>query len=123
MVYSLLRPLLLLSALGLTTLAPSLFPPDVTGVWKVEFENEAASETVMMSFSQKDSLVTGHYLGYFDAARLSGSLDGREIMFSYDIGGTIINHFGTLQGNRITGSYHAGEFENGDFTAVRVKEL
>jgi len=121
MLYSVLRPLLLVSALGLTTIAPSLFPPDISGVWKVDFENEAATESVMMTFTQNDSLFTGHYLGYFDMARLAGSMNGKEIAFSYDIDGTIINHFGRLQGNKITGSYHAGEFDNGGFTAVRIK--
>ena len=122
MLYSVLRPLLLVSALGLTTIAPSLFSPDVSGAWKVNFNNEAATETVMITFIQTDSLLTGHYLGYFDAARLAGSMNGKEIVFSYNIGGTVVNHYGKLEGNRITGSYHAGVFEQGDFTAVRMKQ-
>ena len=121
MFYSALRALLLLGALGLTTLAPSLFPPDVSGVWKMDFETEAATETVMVSLTQTDSTVTGHYLGYFDAAKLDGSLQGREISFAYNIDGTMINHFGRLEGNTITGSYHAGEFEQGEFKAIRIR--
>ena len=121
MIYSTLRALLLVSALGLTTLAPTLFPPDVSGVWKVNFENEAATETVMVSFAQQDSLVTGHYLGYFSVAQLAGSMQGKDIAFSYDIDGTVINHFGRLTGNTISGSYHAGDFEQGNFKATRVR--
>lgn len=121
MVYSAFRALLLVSALGLT-LAPSLFPPDISGVWKLDFENEAATESVMVSFSQTDSLLTGHYIGYFgDAAMIAGTMDGKEISFSYDIDGTMVNHFGRLEGNKITGLYHAGQFEQGDFKATRVK--
>ena len=121
MLYSVIRAILLLGALGLTTFAPSLFTPDVSGVWKINFKNEAATETVMVSLAQKDSTLSGHYLGYFDIAQLAGSLHGKEIAFSYDLDGTVINHFGRLQGNIITGSYHAGEFENGDFRATRVR--
>ncbi len=121
MLYSALRALLLVGALGLTTLAPSLFPPDVSGVWKIDFKNEAATETVMVTLAQQDSTVTGHYLGYFDVAQLTGSMQGKEIAFSYGIDGIVINHFGRLQGNTISGSYHAGEFEQGDFKATRVR--
>ena len=121
MLYSTLRALLLAGALGITALAPSLFTPDVSGVWKINFENEAATETVMVSFAQQDSTLTGHYLGYFDITQLAGSMRGNDIAFSYDIDGIVINHFGRLQGNMITGSYHAGEFENGDFKATRIK--
>ena len=120
MLYSALRAILLVGALGLTTLAPSLFPPDVSGVWKIDFENEAATETVMVSLTQEETMLTGHYLGYFDVAKLAGSLEGKEIAFSYDIDGTMINLFGQLKGNVISGSYHAGDFEQGDFVATRV---
>lgn len=75
----------------------------------------------MVSLTQQDSMLTGHYLGYFEVAQLAGSMNGKEIAFSYDIDGTIINHFGRLQGNVISGSYHAGDFEQGDFKAIRVK--
>ncbi len=121
MFYSALRALLLVGALGLTTLAPSIFPPDVSGVWKMDFETEAATETVMVSLIQTDSTLTGHYLGYFDAANLAGSFQGRDIAFAYNIDGTMINHFGRLEGNTIVGSYHAGDFEQGEFRATRVK--
>jgi hypothetical protein len=120
MIYSALRAILLVSALGLTTLAPSLFPPDVSGVWKVDFANEAATETVMVNLKQENSTLTGHYMGYYDVAQLAGSLDGKEIAFSYDIDGTMINLFGRLKGNVISGSYHAGDYEQGEFVATRV---
>ena len=120
MIYSALRAILLVAALGLTTLAPSLFPPDVSGVWKIDFENEAASETVMVSLKQDEAILSGHYMGYYDVAQLAGSLEGKEIAFSYDIDGIMINLFGKLKGNVISGSYHAGDYEQGEFIATRV---
>ncbi len=118
---STLRTLLLLCALALTTLAPSFFKPDVSGVWKIELRNEAASETIMIRLQQEDAILSGHYLGLYGPASLRGSREKDEISFSYAIDGMQVTHLGTLAGNTIKGNYHAGEFDQGKFKARKIR--
>lgn len=121
MLNSMLRTLLLAGALALTTLAPSMFPPDVSGVWHVELTNEAASESITVSIQQQDSLLSGSYVGYYALADLSGVVKKNTITFSYAIDGVPVNHIGYLDGKSIVGVYHAGEFDRGEFRGTRIR--
>ena len=121
MLYTTLRNLLLAGAFALTTLAPSLYPPDLSGIWHFELINEIASESITVSFHQEDSELTGIYMGQFEQSRLNGNIEGKAVSFTYFIDGIAINHVGSLSGTSITGMYNAGDFGRGDFRGKRIK--
>jgi hypothetical protein len=121
MFISTFRTLLLLFALALTTLAPSLFEPDASGVWKIELRNEAAAETITVTLQQEDSLLSGHYLGQFGPSLLQGTMEHDAIAFSYAIDGMRVIHLGTIVGNTISGFYHAGDIDQGAFKGRKIR--
>ena len=117
---SVLRTLVLLGSLVITSLIPALFPPNVSGVWHIEVQNEAASEQLTVNIQQNKSVITGSYVGSYQISDIVGVFDGKEIMFEYLIDGVRVMYVGHLKGRTLSGTYHAGSFDNGDFVGKRV---
>ena len=111
---------MLLGSLVITSLIPALFPPNVTGVWEIELQNEAASEQLTVNILQDKTVLTGSYVGSYQISDIVGVFDGKEIMFEYPIDGVRVMYVGRLKGRTLAGTYHAGVFDQGDFTARRV---
>ena len=120
MLYSVLRTLMLLGSIIITSLIPALFPPDVTGIWQLELRNEAASEQLTINIHQNESVLTGSYIGSYQISDIVGVFDGKEITFEYIIDGVRVLYVGELDGRVLTGTYHAGNFDQGDFTARKI---
>ncbi len=115
MVYSVIRTCVLAGSLIAATLIPVLFPPDATGLWHIDLQNEAASERITVRIHQTEKQLSGSYVGRYQVSHLSGNLKGKDISFAYVIDGVPIYLKGELHSNTITGTYHAGDFDWGTF--------
>lgn len=113
---------MLLGSLLITSLIPALFPPDISGVWEIEVQNEAASEQLMVSIHQDQKTLTGSYVGSYQVSDIMGVFDGKEVTFEYLIDGVRVTYIGRLKGRTLSGTYHAGMFDQGDFTGRRVEQ-
>lgn len=111
---------MLLGSLVITSLIPALFPPDISGVWEIELQNEAATEQLTVSIHQNKAVLTGSYVGSYQISDIIGEFDGKEIMFEYLIDGVRVMYVGQLDGRTLNGTYHAGSFDQGDFVGRRV---
>ena len=111
---------MLLGSLVITSLLPSFFQPDVSGIWHIELTNEAASEQLTMNIYHNESVITGSYIGSYQISDIVGVVDNREITFEYLIDGVRVTYVGQLKGQTISGTYHAGVYDQGNFRGVRV---
>ena len=114
---------MLVGSLIITSLIPALFPPSVTGVWEIEVHNEAASERLMVTIHQDQGALTGTYVGSYQVSDIMGEIDGKEIRFQYLIDGVKVMYIGSLKGRTLSGTYHAGLFDTGDFVGRRVEQM
>ena len=119
MLTSTFRTAVLAGTLLITTQIPVLFPPDASGLWEINVHNEAASERVVVNIQQDGDQLKGTYVGSYQEANLDGQLEGKHITFTYDLDGFRVTYVGRLSGRSISGTYHAGEFENGVFNGRR----
>jgi|GEM_PF-3953579 len=120
MLYSVVRTLMLLGSLVITSLIPALFPPNISGVWEIELQNEAATEQLTVNIHQNKAVLTGSYVGSYQISDIIGEFDGKEIIFEYLIDGVRVMYVGELDGRTLNGTYHAGSFDQGDFVGRRV---
>ena len=120
MVSSVVRTLMLLGSLVITSLIPALFPPNVTGVWHIQVQNEAATEQLTVNIYQDQSVLSGSYVGSYQDSDIVGVFDGDEIMFQYLIDGVRVMYVGRLKGRTLNGTYHAGNFDTGEFVGRRI---
>ena len=123
MLNSVVRTLMLLGSLIITSLIPALFPPNVSGVWQIELHNEAASEQLTVNIHQNQSVLTGSYVGSYQIRDVVGVFDGKEIKFEYMIDGVRVMYVGRLDGRTLSGTYHAGNFDTGDFVGRRTGQM
>ena len=113
---------MLLGSLVITSLIPALFPPNVTGIWQIEVQNEAAAEQFTVNIQQDQAVLSGTYLGSYQMSAIAGEFDGKEIVFEYLIDGVRVMYVGRLSGRTLNGTYHAGSFDTGDFVGRRIDE-
>ena len=114
---------MLVGSLIATGLVPAFFPPDISGIWEIEVHNEAASETLIVSINQDDSTLSGSYVGTYQILDIVGAVDGKEITFEYVIDGVRVLYVGKIAGRTLSGTYHAGVFDQGQFKGSKLKRL
>src|SRR6266481_2921359 len=56
---------------------------DVTGAWAFDVQTDAGTGSPTMTFKQDGEKLTGHYVGTFGEADLTGSVKGNAITFSF----------------------------------------
>ena len=123
MLTSVVRTLMLGGSLIVTSLIPAFLQPDVSGIWQIEVRNEAASEKLTVSIHQDQSTLSGSYVGAYQILDVVGVVDGRDITFEYMIDGVRVLYIGELVGKKLSGTYHAGTYDQGQFNAWKVKGL
>lgn len=100
--------------------------PSVAGNWQVHSVISGTESDVSCSFTQKETELTGTCLTDQGVkAPVTGKVDGSKVTWSYksEYQGTplTVNHEGTLEGAKITGTVSVPEFSvDGEFTATQA---
>jgi hypothetical protein len=127
-----MKKLLSLFAVSLAVLAAASPPPadekaapaapDVSGTWNLAVEFTGGTGNPVFTFKQDGEKLTGHYQGAFGDAEVTGTVTGREIKFSFKIGGQgeSVSYSGTVDGDSMKGKVDMGSFGDGTFTGKRA---
>lgn len=97
----------------------------VTGDWVLQVETDAGSGAPTFSFKQDGEKLEGDYKGIFGEARLTGTVKGTVISFSFtaDAQGTkvTVTYEGTVEkdSNSMKGQVRLGDLGEGTFTGKR----
>ncbi len=100
--------------------AVSVFAADITGTWSFEVVTDAGSGTPKFVFKQEGEKLTGTYSGQLGEAKVTGTVKGQEVTFSFDIGAAVV-YQGHIDesGKKITGNCDIAGQATGTFTGTR----
>ena len=108
-------------AVAAMALACAALAADITGSWEFAVETSQGSGTPSFEFKQDGETLTGTYSGQFGSAKLSGTVKGDQVDFTFDVPNVGKAHYkGTLDGAaRMKGKVEYGDLAEGMFTAKR----
>ena len=96
---------------------------DVTGKWAANVETSAGAGAPNFTFKQDGEKLTGHYVGTFGEADLTGTVKGTDITFTFsvDVQGTKLDetYTGTVDKDSMKGKVDIVGIGEGTFTAKR----
>ena len=96
---------------------------DVSGKWAFNVETAAGPGAPTFTFKQDGEKLTGHYVGTFGEADLTGSVKGANIMFTFsvDVQGTKLDetYTGTIDKDTMKGKVEIVGIGEGTFTGKR----
>jgi hypothetical protein len=96
---------------------------DVTGKWAFSVETSAGAGQPNFTFKQDGEKLTGHYVGTFGEADLTGTVKGSDITFSFtvDAQGTALKetYTGTVDKDTMKGKLSIEGVGEGTFTGKR----
>lgn len=96
---------------------------DLTGTWDAEIEYAAGSSRHKLVLTAKNNHIEGRHSGWAYQGDLRGSIDGArvELRSSLPAEGTRLSYTftGTVDGDRISGELHLGEYGRARWTARR----
>jgi hypothetical protein len=94
---------------------------DITGTWAVSVMLDAGSGTATFVFDQKGENLTGTYSGVLGDAKVTGSVKGNQVEWSFE-GGPAgkVSFQGTLDGTtKMKGTAEYGQLGKGSFTGEK----
>ncbi|MDZ4699760.1 MAG: hypothetical protein SH809_08660 [Rhodothermales bacterium] len=103
MITSVLRSLLLVGALALTALSPTLFAERVSGSWHMQIVLDASSGSAYLQLEQDGETLRGGYQGLLGRSDVTGTLRVNEIAFTVTSGGQTITYSGTIEDGAMSG--------------------
>jgi hypothetical protein len=96
---------------------------DVTGKWAFNVETSAGAGSPTMTFKQDGEKLTGHYVGTFGEADLTGTVKGADITFSFtvDVQGNSLKetYTGTVEKDTMKGNLTIEGLGEGTFSAKK----
>lgn len=98
---------------------------DVTGTWILDVQTGQGGGTPTVTFEQDGENLTGHYSSdQLGEADLTGSVQGRDIRFTFDVSvqgmGFTVTYAGTVEGeDAMSGEIDLGGAASGTFTGER----
>jgi len=97
------------------------FAADITGKWTFNVVLEAGSGSPTFEFQQKGEALTGMYHGQFGEAKVTGTVKGDKVEFSFGSDAGKATYTGTLEGAaKMKGTVDYGEAAGkGTFTATK----
>ena len=96
------------------------FAADISGKWSFEVVLDAGSGSPNFEFTQTGDTVTGMYHGQFGDAKVTGTVKGDKVEFSFGSDAGTAKYAGTLEGaNKMKGTVDYGEVGKGTFTATK----
>ena len=110
-----MKTLVLLFALASLALAA-----DISGKWSFDVVLDAGSGSPNFEFTQTGETLTGMYHGQFGDAKVTGTVKGDKVEFTFSSDAGSAKYSGTLDGaNKMKGTVDYGEAGKGTFTATR----
>jgi hypothetical protein len=108
-------------ALLLLSTACFVSAADVTGTWAADVVLDAGTGTATFVFEQKGETFSGTYSGVLGQAKVTGTLKGDQVEWSFDGGAAgKVTFNGTLNGaNKMKGTAEYGQLGKGTFTAEK----
>ena len=94
---------------------------DISGTWAAAVVLDAGSGTATFVFQQKGDGLSGTYSGVLGEAKLTGTVKGNQVAWSFD-GGPAgkVTFQGTLDGaTKMKGTAEYGQLGKGTFTAEK----
>jgi len=117
-----LRPLALFLTFLLIFSSSALFAQQakLTGTWNFSVETSAGSGSPTFVFNQEtETSFTGTYKGQLGEAPVKGTINGKEVKFSFTVNDNLIEYTGTWDGNNMKGTVKLGTMAEGTFTAIK----
>jgi hypothetical protein len=99
--------------------AAALWGADISGTWTANVVLDAGTGAATFVFQQKGETLAGTYSGVLGEAKLTGTVKGDQVEWSFDGGqaGKVAYH-GTLDGaSKMKGTTEYGQLGKGTFTA------
>ena len=110
-----MKTLVLLFAIAALALAA-----DISGKWSFDVVLDAGSGSPNFEFTQTGETLTGMYHGQFGDAKLTGTVKGDKVEFTFGSDAGSVKYSGTLDGaNKMKGTVDYGEAGKGTFTATK----
>jgi hypothetical protein len=109
-------------AVPVIALACAALAADISGSWEFTVETSQGSGTPSFEFKQEGEKLSGTYSGQFGTAKLSGSVKGDQVEFTFEIPNLDgkVRYTGTLDGPaRMKGDVEYGDIAKGSFTAKK----
>jgi hypothetical protein len=92
----------------------------LTGTWNFSVETSAGSGSPTFVFNQEtETSFTGTYKGQLGEAPVKGTINGKEVKFSFTVNDNLIEYTGTRDGNNMKGTVKLGTMAEGTFTAIK----
>ena len=88
-------------ALVLVTLAQA---PDISGTWQFTVELDLGGGRPTFVFEQDGESLSGTFEGTFGEADVSGTIQGNDVEFWFELQGTKATHTGAVDGNTMSGT-------------------
>jgi hypothetical protein len=97
------------------------FAADITGKWTFTVDLGGQGGSPTFEFAQKGEALTGTYHGTFGEAKLTGTVKGDKVEFTFGSEAGSVKYSGTLDGaTKISGTCDYGEAAGkGTFTGVK----
>ena len=96
------------------------FAADISGKWSFDVVLDAGSGSPNFEFTQTGETLTGMYHGQFGDAKLTGTVKGDKVEFTFGSDAGSVKYSGTLDGaNKMKGTVDYGEAGKGTFTATK----
>lgn len=96
---------------------------DLTGTWVLQVETGQGGGSPTFTFKQTGEKLEGTYEGTFGKAQVSGTVEGREARWSFDVdvqgNAMTIEYVGTVDGNSMEGTVKLGDLAEGTFTGKK----
>ncbi|HYL75121.1 MAG TPA: hypothetical protein VEU96_13000 [Bryobacteraceae bacterium] len=110
--------------IGLALFSFAALAADLSGTWTAAVETDAGSGTPTFVFKQTGDQLTGTYSGALGESKLTGTVKGNQVTWSFDASPTgeaiKVTYSGTLDGdNKIKGTVELGSLGKGTFTATK----
>ena len=101
-------------------LAALMFAADISGKWSFEVVLDAGSGSPTFEFTQTGETLTGMYHGQFGEAKVTGTVKGDKVEFTFGGAAGTVKYSGTLDGEKkMKGTVDYGEAGKGTFTATK----
>ena len=96
------------------------FAADISGKWTFDVVLDAGSGSPNFEFTQTGETITGMYHGQFGDAKVSGTVKGDKVEFTFGSDAGHVTYTGTLDGDKkMKGTVDYGEAGKGTFTATK----
>ena len=94
---------------------------EISGRWNVVVELDAGGGAPTFIFEQSGGTLTGAYEGTFDNAEVTGTVDGNQVEFWFDLQGVRVTYTGTIDGDTMAGTCDYAGVGSGEWEAQRAE--